>query len=1229
MLRGIRWVVDSALLFFFARGGGGLSRGATSGLFNPFRRGALCALAPLFLFAWVLTAPEMAQSAPAGAGCAGSLPTVTEDVMGRRGGATVDPFVEGILSGGPFTPQTDASDHTGTFEVEADGSWTFTLNNNHRFVQALSSRYPTCRAFVARPANGGAPVTQKIRVMGVDDPPTNLTLTWAGSVTHVSAAEGRIPENTPTAANVKVASLSVDDKDLFQPPTFGVAGADASKFVVVGSSLFLRADTSLNRSPRPYYRFKVIATSGGVSIESSEKTLRVAAAAAVSAGNSCTDSDPAVTEDAMGSRGGATVDPFVEGRLSGGPFTPQPDASDHTGTFEVKADGSWTFTLNNNHRFVQGLSRLYGTCRTFVARPANGGAPVTQNIRVMGVDDPPTNLTLTWAGSVTHVSAAEGRISENTSTTPNVKVASLSAENKDFFEPPTFGVAGADASKFVVVGSSLFLKAGTSLDRGTKSYYNFKVRATSGGSTIESSEKTLRVAAAVVSAGNICTGSDPMVTEDAMGSRGGATVDPFVEGRLSGGPFTPQTDASDFTGTFEVKADGSWTFMLNNNHRFVQGLSRLYGTCRTFVARPANGGAPVIQNIRVMGVDDPPTDLTLTWAGSVTHISAAEGRISENTSTTPNVKVASLSAENKDFFEPPTFGVAGADAGYFVVVGSSLFLKAGTSLDRGAKSYYNFEVEATSGGSTLTSNTKTLTVGAAVVSAPSAPGRPTVNPGNRKLEVSWSAPAANGASITSYNVQYQRSTDVFDHKPSSTSTSATIPGLKNGQAYWVRVQAVNSVGPGSWSPRSVAEPEAQVPDRPAKPTVTPGNRKLEVSWSAPSTNGALITGYNLRYSEGNSDDWDPYDFASTSTTTSIPIPRLTNGQSYDVQVRATSSAGESKWSPTVTGTPGAQSPSAPAKPTVTPGNRKLEVSWSAPAENDAPITDYKVQYRVTTSSTSVEWTDHKPLSTSTSLSTSFSTTIEGLTNGQSYQVQVRATSSVGSSGWSPVATGTPEAPAAQAPDVPAKPTLTLGDGQLGVSWTAPSDNGATITDYNVQYRVTTSSSSDDWTPHKPSTTSTSLSTTITGLNNGHGYAVQVLAHNSVGDSEWSESATGTPEPSIVEPSILEPVVIEWGPLAPGGSISEDTDTSENRVKIADFRAIDPKVGDSPVYTTRRRHDPLRGGRQQSVSEAGCEAGSRDDGDLPFHHNRDRRRRARDQLRTDADCNRRQRVIGGK
>ena len=49
-------------------------------------------------------------------------------------------------------------------------------------------------------------------------------------------------------------------------------------------------------------------------------------------------------------------------------------------------------------------------------------------------------------------------------------------------------------------------------------------------------------------------------------------------------------------------------------------------------------------------------------------------------------------------------------------------------------------------------------------------------------------------------------------------------------------------------------------------------------------------------------------------------------------------------------------------------------------------------------------------------------------------------------------------PSAATPDAPAAPTLTAGVTWLEASWTAPNDNGAAITDYDVGYRTT----NGDW-----------------------------------------------------------------------------------------------------------------------------------------------------------------------
>ena len=69
--------------------------------------------------------------------------------------------------------------------------------------------------------------------------------------------------------------------------------------------------------------------------------------------------------------------------------------------------------------------------------------------------------------------------------------------------------------------------------------------------------------------------------------------------------------------------------------------------------------------------------------------------------------------------------------------------------------------------------------GAPAVQAPSAPAAPTLVSGNALLNVSWSAPEANGSSITNYDVQYCSGscTTWTDAGVSGTGMTTTISGL--------------------------------------------------------------------------------------------------------------------------------------------------------------------------------------------------------------------------------------------------------------------------------------------------------------------------------------------------------------------------------------------------------------------------------------------------------------------
>ena len=383
--------------------------------------------------------------------------------------------------------------------------------------------------------------------------------------------------------------------------------------------------------------------------------------------------------------------------------------------------------------------------------------------------------------------------------------------------------------------------------------------------------------------------------------------------------------------------------------------------------------------------------------------------------------------------------------------------------------------------------------------APDAPDAPDVTAGDGELAVEWDAPAENGASITGYDVRYKRtsSSSWVNHSFSGTGTSTTIGGLTNGTEYEVQVRAQNSAGESDWSASETATPSATAtePDAPAAPSLTAGDEELAVSWTAPNDNGAAIDDYDVRYKRTSSSSWVNHSFSGTGRSTTIT--GLTNGEEYEVQVRAQNSVGESDWSASAEATPmsDADVPDAPAPPTLTAGNAQLAVSWTAPDDNGASITDYDVRYKRTNET---NWTDHGFSGTGTS------TTITGLTNAVAYEVQVRAQNAEGESDWSASETATPTA-ATGPPAVPVAPTLTVGDTQLAVAWVAPADNGASITDYDVQYKST---SDTGWTDHSFSGTGTS--TTITSLTNGTAYEVQVRAENAQGESDWSASETALP-----------------------------------------------------------------------------------------------------------------------
>ena len=291
---------------------------------------------------------------------------------------------------------------------------------------------------------------------------------------------------------------------------------------------------------------------------------------------------------------------------------------------------------------------------------------------------------------------------------------------------------------------------------------------------------------------------------------------------------------------------------------------------------------------------------------------------------------------------------------------------------------------------------------------------------------------------------------------------------------------------------------ANPPDAPTGVVLTRvinSNDSLNVSWNAPTNDGGkAISNYIVSY-ENVVDSNDKGENSTGNTDTTLTLSGLTEGVTYSVNVRAVNDVGESPVSsPDVSLNP-AVAPDAPTGVVLTrvvnDGN-SLNVSWTAPDANGDTITNYIVSYANTNPNNSTDKADVSNGDANTTL------TLSGLNEGDTYNVNVRAVNDVSGG---PVSSPEVSLNPAVAPDAPTGVVLTrvVNDGNsLDVSWTAPDNNGDTITNYIVSYENDDSTDKGDVSNGDANT-----SLTLSGLNEGDTYNVNVRAVNDVSGGEVS------------------------------------------------------------------------------------------------------------------------------
>ncbi|MDR1740519.1 MAG: fibronectin type III domain-containing protein [Synergistaceae bacterium] len=267
------------------------------------------------------------------------------------------------------------------------------------------------------------------------------------------------------------------------------------------------------------------------------------------------------------------------------------------------------------------------------------------------------------------------------------------------------------------------------------------------------------------------------------------------------------------------------------------------------------------------------------------------------------------------------------------------------------------------------------------------PGKPqdvTAVPGNRTVTVSFSAPNNGGEAITSYILEWSANGAVNSKDISASETSYisyTLNNLTNGDAYSIKVKAVNSVGASDWSD-SVSVTPSTVPGMPQSVSATAGDGSATVYFSEPeSDGGSAITGYVVTPIQNST-------LGAEIPVTSSPytVGSLTNGTEYTFKVEAVNGVGRGPAAVTAAVTP-SEAPSGdtvvPEKPkdaTAVAGDGEVTITFDAP---EGTVTGYVITIYVPDENRLRVQVGEVTAETSPA-------TVTGLTNGTEYFFAVKA-----------------------------------------------------------------------------------------------------------------------------------------------------------------------------------------------------------------------------------------------
>ena len=402
----------------------------------------------------------------------------------------------------------------------------------------------------------------------------------------------------------------------------------------------------------------------------------------------------------------------------------------------------------------------------------------------------------------------------------------------------------------------------------------------------------------------------------------------------------------------------------------------------------------------------------------------------------------------------------------------------------------------------------------------------------------------------------------------ATDTAYYLSGAANTSALTSRFTTLVPLSSADLLAASSATP----PEAPTIISITAGNTTASVNFTAGAANGSNITNY--QYSKNNGTTWTALSPASTANP--ILISGLTNGQTYQIQLKAVNGMGASNASAALSVIPFViLAPAVPTITSITIGNQSASIAFIAGAANGSAITNYEYS-----KDNSANWIPLSPVSTTSPI------LLSGLTNGQTYQVQIRAVNNMGTSPPTAVQSVTPS----DIPDAPTDLSATAGNGQATITFTAGATNGSAITNY--QYST---DGSTNWTA--VSSITSAVQVVITGLTY-QTYTIYLRAVNGAGNGAASlTSATTTPYLVPDAPTMNSVVLgdqsatINFTAGAENGRAITNYQYTCSSTGTDSWTTLDPSSITSPIIVSNLTNGATYSVKLKAISSAGSSAAS--------------------------------------